>query len=391
MAQGISMFQEKINVGIIADWLVTYAGAEKVIKEFFEIYPEADLYSVVDFLSDESRINFKGKKAKTTFIQTLPKAKRAYQKYLPLMPFAIEQLDVSSHNVILSSSHAVSKGVLTGPDQLHISYVHSPIRYAWDLQHQYLKESGLDRGLKGMLAKWLLHKIRIWDCRTTNGVDHFVANSQFIARRIKKVYGRDADVIYPPVDVESFNFCSEKEDYYVTASRLVPYKRVDLIVDAFSAMPDKKLVVIGDGSEMKKIKSKAAGNVEILGYQPNDVMQKYMEKARAFIFAAEEDFGITPVEAQACGTPVIAYGKGGSLETVRPFGVTQPTGILFDQQTPQSVIAAVQHFEKIKDDFVAEDCRNHAMKFSCERFKKEMGEYITSKWEQFEESKKIAY
>lgn len=186
MAQGISMFQEKINVGIIADWLVTYAGAEKVIKEFFEIYPEADLYSVVDFLSDESRINFKGKKAKTTFIQTLPKAKRAYQKYLPLMPFAIEQLDVSSHNVILSSSHAVSKGVLTGPDQLHISYVHSPIRYAWDLQHQYLKESGLDRGLKGMLAKWLLHKIRIWDCRTTNGVDHFVANSQFIARRIKK-------------------------------------------------------------------------------------------------------------------------------------------------------------------------------------------------------------
>ena len=307
------------------------------------------------------------------------------------MPFAIEQLDVSSHNVILSSSHAVSKGVLTGPDQLHISYVHSPIRYAWDLQHQYLKESGLDRGLKGMLAKWLLHKIRIWDCRTTNGVDHFVANSQFIARRIKKVYGRDADVIYPPVDVESFNFCSEKEDYYVTASRLVPYKRVDLIVDAFSAMPDKKLVVIGDGSEMKKIKSKAAGNVEILGYQPNDVMQKYMEKARAFIFAAEEDFGITPVEAQACGTPVIAYGKGGSLETVRPFGVTQPTGILFDQQTPQSVIAAVQHFEKIKDDFVAEDCRNHAMKFSCERFKKEMDEYITSKWEQFEESKKIAY
>ena len=307
------------------------------------------------------------------------------------MPLAIEQLDVSNHNVILSSSHAVSKGVLTGPDQMHICYVHSPIRYAWDLQHQYLKESGLDRGLKGMLAKWLLHKIRIWDCRTTNGVDHFVANSQFIARRIKKVYGRDADVIYPPVDVERFNFCSEKEDYYVTASRLVPYKRVDLIVDAFSGMPDKKLVVIGDGSEMKKIKSKAAGNVEILGYQTNDVMQKYMERARAFIFAAEEDFGITPVEAQACGTPVIAYGKGGSLETVRPFGVMHPTGILFDQQTPQSVIAAVQHFEKIKDNFVAEDCRNHAMKFSSERFKKEMGEYISSKWEQFEESKKIVY
>ncbi|AEF44695.1 glycosyl transferase group 1 [Serratia sp. AS12] len=385
------MSQDTIDIGIVADWLVTYAGAEKVIKEFIEIYPNAELYSVVDFLSDESRNNFNGKHAKTTFIQRLPRAKRIYQKYLPLMPLAIEQLDVSQHNVILSSSHAVSKGVLTGPDQLHISYVHSPIRYAWDLQHQYLREAGLNNGIKGALAKWLLHKIRLWDCRTANGVDHFVANSQFIARRIKKVYGRHADVIYPPVDVDRFNFQKEKEDFYVTASRLVPYKRVDLIVDAFTAMPEKKLVVIGDGSEIEKIKSKAGSNIEILGYQSNEVMQSYMERARAFIFAAEEDFGITPVEAQACGTPVIAFGKGGSLETVRPYGVPQPTGILFYNQNSQAIKDAVQEFEKIEDKFVAEDCRDHAMKFSSERFRKEMNNYIVSKWNEFESNKKINY
>lgn len=174
------------------------------------------------------------------------------------MPLAIEQLDVSSHNIIISSSHAVAKGILTGPDQLHISYVHSPIRYAWDLQHQYLKEAGLVKGVKGNLARWLLHKIRLWDYRTANGVDHFIANSQFIARRIKKVYGRDADVIYPPVDIGRFTLNENKSDYYLTASRMVPYKRMDLIVEAFSHMPDKRLVVIGSGSEMEKIKSKAS-------------------------------------------------------------------------------------------------------------------------------------
>lgn len=212
------------------------------------------------------------------------------------MPFAIEQLDVSKHDIILSSSHAVAKGILTGPDQLHISYVHSPIRYAWDLQHQYLREAGLSRGLKATLARWFLHKIRLWDCRTANGVDHFIANSEFIARRIKKVYGREADVIYPAVDVERFALQTNKQDYYMTASRMVPYKRMDLIVEAFSHMPTRKLVVIGDGPEMNKIKSKATSNIEILGYQPNDVMQKYMSEAKAFVFAAEEDFGITPVE-----------------------------------------------------------------------------------------------
>ncbi|HBS3016483.1 TPA: glycosyltransferase family 4 protein, partial [Klebsiella pneumoniae] len=357
----------------------------------FDIFPDAELYSIVDFLSDEAREYFHNKKAKTTFIQNLPFAKSKYQNYLPLMPLAIEQLDVSGHDIILSSSHAVSKGVLTGPDQLHISYVHSPIRYAWDLQHQYLKESGLDHGVKGIIAKWLLHKIRIWDYRTASGVNHFVANSKFIARRINKVYGRTADVIYPPVDVKRFTLNENKKDYFVTASRLVPYKRVDLIVEAFSHMPDKQLVVIGDGSDMKKIKAKATANIEILGYQPNSVMEEYMRNAKAFIFAAEEDFGITPVEAQACGTPVIAFGKGGSLETVRPLGVNMPTGMFFEQQNISSLISAVNLFTENQELFEPANCRANALKFSVERFKNEMNNYVSQKWTDFQKFKAVTY
>ncbi|WP_148877313.1 glycosyltransferase family 4 protein [Serratia marcescens] len=383
--------QKSLNVGVVADWLVTYAGAERVIKEFIDIYPDSTLYSVVDFLSDTARQQIHDKHATTTFIQNLPKAKSSYQKYLPLMPLAIEQLDVSSHDVVLSSSHAVAKGVLTGPDQLHISYVHSPIRYAWDLQHQYLREANLMKGMKGRLAKWLLHKIRMWDYRTANGVDHFIANSQFIARRIKKVYGREADVIYPPVDVDRFLLNENKDDFYFTASRMVPYKRMDLIVEAFSAMPDKKLIVIGDGSEMAKIKAKAGKNVEILGYQSNEVLQDHMSRAKAFVFAAEEDFGITPVEAQACGTPVITFGKGGALETVRPFGVSNPTGLFFSEQTVPSLIAAVEQFEKIQDKISPIDCRTQACKFSAERFRSELTEYINAKWHEFNTAKTIKY
>ncbi|MCS3423779.1 glycosyltransferase involved in cell wall biosynthesis [Rahnella sp. BIGb0603] len=385
------MMSHEVSVGIVADWLVTFAGAEKVIAEFIKLYPESELYSVVDFLSDESRKQFYGKDVKTSFIQRLPYAKTKYQQYLPLMPLAIEQLDVTKHNIILSSSHAVAKGVLTGPDQLHISYVHSPIRYAWDFQHQYLREAGLDKGLKGKLARWFLHKIRIWDCRTANGVDHFIANSHFIARRIKKVYGRDADVIYPPVSVDRFTLQENKDDFYFTASRMVPYKRIDIIVEAFSQMPDKKLVVIGDGSEMTKIKAKAGKNIEILGYQPDEVMQDHMRRAKAFVFAAEEDFGITPVEAQACGTPVIAFGKGGVLESIRPYGEVNPTGIFFAEQTADSLLRAVLHFETLQGSFLPVNCRNNALRFSEERFHSELDDYIKTKWQAFNESKKVIY
>lgn len=382
---------KEYKLSIVADWLVNYAGAEKVLSQLFDVYPDADLFSVIDFLSDKDRELIANKQAQTTYIQKFPKAKKHYQKYLPFMPLAIEQLDVSQYDVVLSSSHAVAKGVLTGPDQLHISYVHSPMRYAWDLQHQYLRESGFDKGLKGLIVKRLLHKLRLWDYRTANGVDHFIANSQFIARRIKKVYGRDADVIYPPVNIDSFTVKENKDNFYLTASRLVPYKKVDLIVEAFSHMPDKKLVVIGDGGDMNKIKAKATANTEILGYQSNEVLIDYMQRAKAFVFAAEEDFGISPVEAQACGTPVIAFGKGGSLETVRPFGVEKPTGLFFNKQNIASLQNTVTFFESNQEQFNADFCRQQAVKFSEERFRNEISAYVTQKWEVFNESKSIKY
>lgn len=379
------------SIGVICDWLVTYAGAEKVIEEFIKLYPQADLYSIVDFLEGEHRRFIADKQPITSFIQKLPGAKKHYRQYLPLMPLAIEQLDISKHDVVLSSSYAVAKGVLTGPDQLHISYVHSPIRYAWDLQHQYLHESGLNKGIKGALARFLLHKIRNWDYRTANGVDHFIANSQFIARRIKKVYGRDSTVIYPPVDVTKFARHDHKEDFYFTASRMVPYKRLDMIVEAFAAMPDKRLVVIGDGPEMSKVKAKAKTNIEILGYQSSEVLKSHMQRAKAFVFAAEEDFGITPVEAQACGTPVIAFGKGGALETVRPLGVVAPTGLFFREQTVAALCQAIQQFEVNQNSFTAQACRQNAERFSTERFKSELANFIDEKWIEFSTNKQVSY
>lgn len=368
-----------MKVAIIHDWLVTYAGAEKVLEQLLKIYPNADLFSLVDFIDEDQRGFILNKQVTTSFIQKLPFARKKYRSYLPFMPLAIEQLDVSKYDIIISSSHAVAKGVITGPDQLHISYVHSPIRYAWDLQHQYLKEAGLERGMKSWIAKTILHYIRNWDYRTANGVDYFVANSKFIARRIWKVYRRKADVIYPPVDVSAFTFHDKKEDFYLTASRMVPYKKIDLIVEAFSHMPDKKLVVIGDGPEFNKIKAKATANVELLGYQPFEVLRDYMQRSKAFVFAAEEDFGISPVEAQACGTPVIAYGKGGALETICGYGQSnKPTGLFFKDQSIKALIESINLFEKISSDIKYQDCRDNALRFSPEIFRREFENYVNN-------------
>ncbi|WP_243388193.1 glycosyltransferase family 4 protein [Bacillus kexueae] len=370
------------KIALVHDWLVTYAGAEKVLEQLLEIYPDADLFSLVDFVDEDQRDFILNKQVTTSFIQKMPKAKKKYRSYLPFMPMAIEQLDVSNYDVVISSSHAVAKGVITGPNQLHISYVHSPIRYAWDLQHQYLRESGLGEGIRGWVAKSVLHYIRNWDSRTSNGVDYFLANSNFIARRIWKVYRREAKVIYPPVDISAFTFHDKKEDFYLTASRMVPYKKIDLIVEAFSKMPDKKLFVIGDGPDFEKIKMKAGPNVQLLGYQPFEVLKEYMQKAKAFVFAAEEDFGITPVEAQACGTPVIAYGKGGALETVRGYGLIEcPTGLFFKEQTVKSLIESVNLFENISNEIRYENCRENAIRFSPERFKREFKNFVDIKIE----------
>lgn len=372
-----------MKVAIIADWLTTYAGSERVLEQIIASYPQADVFAVVDFLPENSRGFLQGKKPITTFIQKLPAAKRVARHYLPLMPLAIEQLDVSGYDVILSSSHAVAKGIIVGPDQLHISYVHSPIRYAWDLQHQYLKESGLDKRFIGWLARWFLHRMRMWDVRTQFGVDHFLANSQFIARRIHRVYGRGAKVIYPPVDIDAFSLCELKEDFYLTASRMVPYKRMDLIVEAFAEMPDKTLIVIGDGPDFDKIRAKATHNVHLLGRQSFSVLRDHMQRAKAFVFAAEEDFGITPVEAQACGTPVIAFAKGGALETVRGVGrvVEEPTGVFFDEQSVRSIAEAVHQFELQRTSFDPHVIRRHTEKFSVRNFQRHYKHFVEKAWQ----------
>ena len=379
----------KIRIAIVHDWLVTYAGAERVLEQMLNCFPEADIFSTVDFLPERQRDFIHNKSVTTTFIQKLPLAQTKYRQYLPLMPLAIEQLDLSGYEVVISSSHAVAKGVLTGPDQLHLCMCYSPIRYAWDLQHQYLKESGLERGMKGWLAKWFLHKIRIWDARTSNGVDAFIAISSFIQRRIWKVYRRESTVMYPPVDVTEFGLKEKKEEFYLTASRMVPYKKIDLIVEAFAGLPDRHLVVIGDGPDFEKIRSKAGKNVTIMGYQQSDVLKDHMQRAKAFIFAAEEDFGIAPLEAQACGTPVIAYGKGGALETIRGLDAERPTGIFFPEQTAAAIQDAIHAFEGVQ--ISAENCRENAMRFSPERFREEFAGFVRHSWAEFSKNKKIGH
>jgi glycosyltransferase involved in cell wall biosynthesis len=374
-----------MKIAIVHDWLATYAGSERVVEQILALYPAADLFTLFDFMADGERSIIR-RPAKTSFIQRLPFARTSYRSYLPLMPFAVERFDLSSYDLILSSSHAVAKGVRKRPDQTHVCYCHTPMRYAWDLREQYLRESGLDRGIKGMLARTVLERIRRWDERTADRVDHFIANSRYIAERIHRSYHRDAAVIYPPVDTDLFSLSPSKEEFYLAASRMVPYKRMDLIVEAFRLLPERKLVVIGDGPDLEKVKAKAGQNVELLGYQPGEVLRGHLQRARAFLFAAEEDFGILPVEAQACGTPVIAFGRGGVRETVIPLTRSKgpeegarplkPTGEFFLEQTTASIVAAVRRFEEHSSDFDPAEIRLNAERFGQRRFRKEYGEFV---------------
>jgi glycosyltransferase involved in cell wall biosynthesis len=329
-----------MKTAIIHDWLVTNAGAEKVLKEIVDLYPDADIFSIVDFLDDKDRKDIiKGKKVTTTFIQKLPFAKKHFRNYLPLFPKAVESLDLKGYKLIISSSWAFAKGVKKDKNAIHICYCHTPIRYAWDLYDEYT--SNLKQPKKFLVQKTLQY-IRKWDIDTLDRVDYFIANSNFVKERIKRIYNRDANVIYPPVNIDKFRFYPKKDDYYFTMSRLVPYKKTKLIVEAFNKMPDKKLVVIGMGEEYNKIKNIAKSNIEILGYQDDEIAIKYMQKAKAFVYAAIEDFGIVPIEALACGTPVIALNKGGTAETI----INGLNGIHFENQTIQDIQNAVKRFEK---------------------------------------------
>ncbi|MEW5952058.1 MAG: glycosyltransferase family 4 protein [Elusimicrobiota bacterium] len=362
-----------MKIAIIHDWLVTYAGAERVLEQIIDLFPESDLFSLIDFLPENKRFFIKNKKVNTSFIQYLPFAKAKYRSYLPLFPTAIESFDLSEYDLIISVSHCVAKGVKIKSGQKHICVCCSPVRYAWDLREQYLSEAKLDSGIKKIIADKILDYIKEWDIRTINRVTDYIAISKYISDRIKNNYNKESSVIYPPVDINKFELCAKKENFYLTASRMVPYKKIPLIAEAFSKMPDKKLVVIGDGPEFEKVKKVLGRNIELLGYQEDNVLKEYMKKAKAFVFAAEEDFGIVPVEAQACGTPVIAYGKGGALETV----VDGVSGTFFKEQTVESIISAVNSFEKMSFDPIK--IRKNSERFSIDRFKKEFLNFVNSK------------
>jgi glycosyltransferase involved in cell wall biosynthesis len=363
-----------MKVAIVHEWLEKFAGSERVLEHVLACFPEADLFAVVDFMPESERKFLAGRAVTTSFIQRLPMARKRFRSYLALMPAAIEQLDLTGYDLVISSSHAVAKGVITGPNQVHVSYVHSPMRYAWDLQHQYLRQTGLDRGLKGMYARWLLHRLRIWDVRTANGVDLFIANSSYIARRISKVYHREAVVVHPPVAVHRFRATNERRSSYFVASRFVPYKRIDLIVEAFAALPDRRLLVVGEGPETDRVRRAAQGaaNIEIRAPVSQEELVSLMQRARAFVFAAEEDFGITMAEAQACGTPVIAFGQGGARDIVVVEDQARPTGVLFPEQSAASIIGAVERFEAAESRFTPEACRANALRFSEERFRRNL-------------------
>jgi len=365
---------------LVHDWYYVNGGAEKVLHSMNAIWSDFNHFALVDFLNKNDRdFILSGKPVTTSFIQKLPTANRNHRKFLQLFPYAIEQFNLEEYDLIVSSSSSIAKGVLTNQNQLHICYCHSPMRYAWDLYHQYLKESGLDKGIKGVYAKYVLHKMRVWDVNTVNRVDHFVANSKYIAGRIKKVYNREAHVIYPPVDVENFQLEKDKDDFYFTASRMVPYKKVELVVRAFNEMPNKKLIVAGYGPDFQKIKKIARPNIQLVGFLEAEVLNNYMKKAKAFVFAAEEDFGIIPVEAQACGTPVIGYGKGGLKETI----IHNETGVLFKHQTVKEIIEAVSEFERKKFNY--EFIRENSLQFSKKRFELEFKEFVERKYENFKQ------
>jgi glycosyltransferase involved in cell wall biosynthesis len=360
-----------LKCALVHEWLTPRAtgGSELVVREILECV-DADLYATIDFESTNPESYLYKRQIGTTFLQHFPGANGKVQNYLPLMPIAIEQLDLRQYDLILSSSHAVAKGVLTSPQQLHVCYCHTPMRYAWDLTFDYLHQSRLGRGLVGGFTRYLLHRLRQWDVLSANRVDYFMANSRFTAQRIWRCYRRQAEVVYPPVNIDRFTCHADKEDFYLTVCRLVSYKQVAPIVAAFN-QNGKNLVVIGTGTELQQLQQIAKSNVTILGYQSNSVVQDYLARAKAFVYAACEDFGIVLVEAQACGTPVIAYGVGGAAETVLDIR-THPdcgTGILFPQQTTAAILAAIATFETYERQFQAECIRAHAESFAAPVFR----------------------
>ncbi|MFY0610030.1 MAG: glycosyltransferase [Hyphomicrobiaceae bacterium] len=360
------------RVAIIHDWCPTFRGGERVLAELCHLFPGADVFTLFDFLPQAIKDrHFPGVQFNTSIANKLPLIKKYYRSLFFLCPFLIEQFDVTDYDMVVSSSAAFSRGVLTRPDQPHLCYVHSPVRYAWDEQFSYLEQGRLGYGPKGLLYRKMLHNLRTWDTRTAHGPDVMIANSNYVRLRIQRIYGRDASVIHPPVELDQLTYVENKDSYYVTAAFLAPYKRTDLVIQAFNEMPSKRLLVVGDGQQLAKLRELAGPNVKILGFLPRSEYVEVIANAQALVFAGCEDFGIALAEAQACGTPLIAFGRGGASDIVRPLGVSnQPTGILFARQSVAAIKEAINHFENYPASIKPEDCRKNAARFGKDVFRR---------------------
>ena len=365
-----------MKLAIVHEWLNIYGGSERLLAEILGAYPQADLHALIHNKQNLIGTPLEGKSVKTSFLQKIPRVEHLYRGLLPLMPFAIERMNVRQYDVVLSISHAVAHGIKTSKEQIHISYVCTPMRYAWHLQDDYLHLHHLDKPLIGAAARLTLSLLRRWDRESASRADHLLAISHWTAQKIQQSWGRESHVIYPPVDVERFSPAKEREDFYVHVSRLVPYKMTAEIIHAFNELR-LPLVVVGDGPEMPNLQKLAKSNIKLLGYQPDVVITDLLNRARAFIYMAVEDFGIAMVEAQAAGCPVIAYGKGGAVEILKD----GETGLLFQDQSSRSLSEAVLQFQKMKLNSQAS--KENAARFSSQRFHEEFSAYLESIYRNF--------
>ncbi|HEX9898061.1 MAG TPA: glycosyltransferase [Candidatus Methylomirabilis sp.] len=368
------------RVALVHDWLTTRGGAERLLESLLGLYPQAVVHTLVYAPQPFRGTGLEGREVRTSFLQQIPGSKTHYRWLLPLMPLAVEQFDMRGFDIVISLSNAVAHGVLLRPDQLHINYVFTPMRYVWPLYQEYLEVTGLARGIRSVGFRWAAHYLRLWDLAAAQRVDEFVAISKWVARRVWRAYRREAQVLYPPADVERFKPLAERSTYYLTVSRLVPYKRIDLLVEAFGRI-GRALLVVGTGPEADRLARRAKPNVQILGRVDDDKLAELYGKARAFIYAAEEDFGIAPVEAQAAGCPVIAYSRGGVWESM----IEGETGLCFSSQTVEAVVRAVEEFEGRAGEFQPERIRQNALRFSHARFEREFTSFVERAWEGFRE------
>ncbi len=363
-----------MRVALVHDWLVSCGGAERVLEALIELYPKADIFTSV---VDRNKISDKISSCNIipSFLQKIPNASKIYKSLLPLMPIAFEQFDFSEYDLVISSSHACAKGVITPPETLHICYCHTPMRYAWDMYNEYLRIENVGP-IKRLFIAPVMNYLRIWDRASAARVEYFIANSRHVAERIRKFYGRESSIIYPPIDIANFTPSGSVDDYYLTVARLVPQKRVDIIIQAFNKS-GKHLKIVGTGRDAENLKAQAKDNIEFLGYVKDADLNAVMAKCKAFVFASYEDFGIVPVEAQAAGRPVIVYSGGGAKESV----ILGKTGLVFDDQTSDSLNDSVERFETMYFD--SKDCVDNAKQYDKECFKSKVFEFVTAKLSEY--------